>query len=423
MPAAAQDAPRPGASSTMVTVIPASAARQAMPRPMTPPPTTTTSAALCWAMGSILPPPALSGAGSNGRRPVAALSARWPGLPCTSSAYSSSRYATAERSDRGGRRHPAPASAPPGRLPGVRGGGPPAHRHRGGPPSPARGRGGAGRLGAAARRARAGAGRRPGRDPHGPPVLGPPDALRGRLRRAEVVGRLCLGLVRDHGRARRGGPGGHHLPGLRTAAGPAGRPQGAAARAVRRPLPGPGGPLVGRRGPDLLDHPAGLRPRARRAVGGGRGRAGRGAGRPGDDLAAGQGLVRGPAARRPPPAHARGGGRRLRRPRALRPVLGPGVAKVAPGGVVVDVLRPAGTARGGGGMGSDHTPADDIVYDLVSIQYHALQAGYTYGKYLEDAEGHDDVLAFVRMCQQEDAQRAVTCHQLLTQLTKDGGIG
>lgn len=25
-------------------------------------------------------------------------------------------------------------------------------------------------------------------------------------------------------------------------------------------------------------------------------------------------------------------------------------------------------------MASDHTPADDIVYDLVSIQYHALKA-------------------------------------------------
>ena len=47
-------------------------------------------------------------------------------------------------------------------------------------------------------------------------------------------------------------------------------------------------------------------------------------------------------------------------------------------------------------MGSDHTPADDIVYDLVSIQYHALQAGYTYGKYLEDAEGHEDVQEFIR---------------------------
>ena len=74
-------------------------------------------------------------------------------------------------------------------------------------------------------------------------------------------------------------------------------------------------------------------------------------------------------------------------------------------------------------MGSDHTPADDIVYDLVSVQYHALKSGYTYGKYLEDAEGHDDVKDFIRQIQQEDAGRAVRCHELLAQLTKDGGIG
>ena len=74
-------------------------------------------------------------------------------------------------------------------------------------------------------------------------------------------------------------------------------------------------------------------------------------------------------------------------------------------------------------MGSQHTPADDIVYDLVSIQYHALQGAQTYGKYLEDAEGHEDMQDFIRQLQQEDSGRAIRCHELLTQLTKDGGIG
>jgi hypothetical protein len=74
-------------------------------------------------------------------------------------------------------------------------------------------------------------------------------------------------------------------------------------------------------------------------------------------------------------------------------------------------------------MGSDHTPADDIVYDLVSIQYHALKAGQTYATYLEDAEGHDDVQDFIRQIKEEDAGRAIRCHELLTQLTKGGGIG
>jgi len=71
-------------------------------------------------------------------------------------------------------------------------------------------------------------------------------------------------------------------------------------------------------------------------------------------------------------------------------------------------------------MGSAHTPADDIVYDLVSIQYHALQAAQLYDQYAEDAEDHSDVVAFIRECQEQDAQRAVRCHELLRDLTRDG---
>jgi hypothetical protein len=69
-----------------------------------------------------------------------------------------------------------------------------------------------------------------------------------------------------------------------------------------------------------------------------------------------------------------------------------------------------------------HSPADDLVYDLVSIQYHALKAATTYDRYLDDAQGHDDVIAFFRECQEQDAQRAVRCHDLLGRITK-GGIG
>ncbi|MBW3602351.1 MAG: hypothetical protein KY434_06585 [Actinobacteria bacterium] len=74
-------------------------------------------------------------------------------------------------------------------------------------------------------------------------------------------------------------------------------------------------------------------------------------------------------------------------------------------------------------MGSAHTPADDVVYDLVSIQYHALQAAQLYDQYARDAEGHDDVVQFVRQCQEQDAQRAVRCHELLRDLTQDHGLG
>lgn len=74
-------------------------------------------------------------------------------------------------------------------------------------------------------------------------------------------------------------------------------------------------------------------------------------------------------------------------------------------------------------MGSAHTPADNIVFDLVSIQYHALQGGQTVGLYLKDAEGHPEVQEFIREVIAEDARRAERCHELLRDLTKDHGIG
>ena len=73
-------------------------------------------------------------------------------------------------------------------------------------------------------------------------------------------------------------------------------------------------------------------------------------------------------------------------------------------------------------MGTDHTTADDVVYDLISVQYHALQAAQTYDKYVQDAEGHQDVQDFFRECAANDGERAKRCHQLLAQLTKDSGI-
>ena len=68
-------------------------------------------------------------------------------------------------------------------------------------------------------------------------------------------------------------------------------------------------------------------------------------------------------------------------------------------------------------MASQHTPADDIVYDLVSIQYHALKGAEAYAKYAEDAEDHDDVRSFFEEVARQDAERAVKAHQLLGCLT------
>jgi hypothetical protein len=76
-------------------------------------------------------------------------------------------------------------------------------------------------------------------------------------------------------------------------------------------------------------------------------------------------------------------------------------------------------------MSESHTPADDIVYDLVSIQYHALKGAQLYGKYMEDAEDHDDVREYLEQVHQEDCRRAQRAHELLGKLTaqRAGSMG
>jgi len=69
-----------------------------------------------------------------------------------------------------------------------------------------------------------------------------------------------------------------------------------------------------------------------------------------------------------------------------------------------------------------HSPADDLVFDLVSVQYHALKAATAYAKYAQDAEGHEDIQQFFLQCQEQDAQRAERCHVMLGQITKENGL-
>jgi hypothetical protein len=73
-------------------------------------------------------------------------------------------------------------------------------------------------------------------------------------------------------------------------------------------------------------------------------------------------------------------------------------------------------------MASEHTPADDVVYDLVSIQYHALKAAHTTDKYIQDAEGHDEIKAFFEQVAQEDAARAQRCHELIGSIVPFGHL-
>ena len=69
-----------------------------------------------------------------------------------------------------------------------------------------------------------------------------------------------------------------------------------------------------------------------------------------------------------------------------------------------------------------NTGASNLVYDLVSIQYHALKGAQVYEQYLTDAKDHDEVKKFIESVKSEDSKRAKTCHELLTKLTKDGGM-
>jgi hypothetical protein len=73
------------------------------------------------------------------------------------------------------------------------------------------------------------------------------------------------------------------------------------------------------------------------------------------------------------------------------------------------------------GMSSNHEISEDIVFDLVSIQYHALQGSHLYQRFLEDAKQaeHPEVEGFIREVQEADRRRAVRCHELLVELTAD----
>ena len=69
-------------------------------------------------------------------------------------------------------------------------------------------------------------------------------------------------------------------------------------------------------------------------------------------------------------------------------------------------------------MASEHTTADNIVYDLISIQYHALKGAEVYDRYIEDAHEHTDVVDFIRQVKEQDDRRAQQAHELLRNLTK-----
>ncbi|GAA3623837.1 hypothetical protein C8D88_110127 [Lentzea atacamensis] len=70
-------------------------------------------------------------------------------------------------------------------------------------------------------------------------------------------------------------------------------------------------------------------------------------------------------------------------------------------------------------MATGETGFDDVTYDLISVQYHALKAGHDYGQYVRDADnaGRQDIADFFRRVMEEDSGRAKQCHEFLKELS------
>jgi rubrerythrin len=70
-------------------------------------------------------------------------------------------------------------------------------------------------------------------------------------------------------------------------------------------------------------------------------------------------------------------------------------------------------------MATGETGFSDVMFDLVSVQYHALKAGHDYGQYVRDARnaGYDDVVSFLEQVMKEDSARAARCHELMRALS------
>jgi rubrerythrin len=76
-------------------------------------------------------------------------------------------------------------------------------------------------------------------------------------------------------------------------------------------------------------------------------------------------------------------------------------------------------------MATGETGFDDVTYDLISVQYHALKAGHDYGQYVRDAEnaGKREIADFFRQVMEEDSERAKRCHEFLRELSVSGNAG
>ncbi len=76
-------------------------------------------------------------------------------------------------------------------------------------------------------------------------------------------------------------------------------------------------------------------------------------------------------------------------------------------------------------MATGETGFDDVTFDLVSVQYHALKAGHDYGQYVRDADnaGRTDIADFFRKVMEDDSARARQCHEFIKELSGSSESG
>lgn len=76
-------------------------------------------------------------------------------------------------------------------------------------------------------------------------------------------------------------------------------------------------------------------------------------------------------------------------------------------------------------MATTETGFDNVTYDLISVEYHALKGGQVYAEYVRDAENasQQDIAEFFRGVTQEDSERAKQCHEFIKQLSGSPASG
>jgi rubrerythrin len=70
-------------------------------------------------------------------------------------------------------------------------------------------------------------------------------------------------------------------------------------------------------------------------------------------------------------------------------------------------------------LATGETGFSDVIFDLISVQYHSLKAGHDYGQYVRDARnaGYDDIASFFEQVMNDDSARAAKCHEFIKQVS------